>query len=526
MSDKRRTNSFYLNTVAQTAGRLLYLLTRVGLPPLILHFVSLEEYGLWSTCFLLISYIGMGTFGVSNVYVRYVAEYSVKGDLESINGLISTGLTLTITFSGLALGGIWLFMPQLLKSFNVAPVLHHTAQVLILGTLATMLLDMTLGAFGTVLCGLQKIVQQTVVWIISFMLETAVLVTLLLYGYGVNALLWAFFARYILSTFLYAALCYRAIPGLNISLRLVKREFFGRFLHYGGILQISGLLSVFMYSIERVIAGHFTGLTAIAVLDLGQKFPVMASQVFSSMNVSFLPAITQAHSLGKQDDIQRLYTKGSRYLNLLNGLAMGFLAPFATWFLTAWLGHGDHLENTIAVMICACLGYQFHVLTGPLSAYYQGINQPLRTFTYLGWQLLFIAGGLLWGWLYIGLDVVVIAEITMMARVLSALIYVFWGNYRLGLKFWRYFRFVLMPGLLPYLWGYGLMTAMQPWLLELNPNRWLVMFILGISGIFYALFTFGFFYAYSCVDEEQSQIRQKLTRRKPQSIHENSIHEV
>ncbi len=514
MNKKKQGRSFFRNTLVQTAGRLLYLLTRVGLPPLILHFVSLEEYGLWSTCFLLISYVSMGAFGVSNVYIRYVAEYSIKEQFHSINGLVSTGLVLTFIFSLFALGGIWLAMPLLLKSFNVAPQLHDTAQVLILGTLATMLLDMTLGAFAYVLHGLQKIAQQTLVWILSFLLETVLIVVLLLSGYGVTSLLWAFFARYVFSTILYIVLCYRAIPGLQISLRLVKREFFSPFLHYGGVLQISGLLSIFMYSIERVIAGYLTGLTSIAVLDLGQKFPVMASQVFSSMNASFLPAMTEAHSLGKYQDIQRLYAKGARYLNLLNGLAMGFLAPFAGWLLSAWLGNNDHLTNTVTVMLCACLGYQMHVLTGPLSAYYQGINRPANTFGYLAWQLLFIVSGLLLAWHYVGFDVVIIAEIAMASRILSALIYLYKGNKRLGLKHWPFIRLVLLPGAVPYLWGYGLIAASQPWLDALNPGRWQLITILGVIGLLYLLVATGFFYAFLCDAEEQKQIRQTLSRRK------------
>lgn len=514
MKNKSQGNSFYANALTDTAGRLLYLLSRVGLPPLILHFVSLEEYGLWSTCFLLISYVSMGAFGVSNVYIRYVAEYSVKGQFSSISGLVSTGLLLTFLFSICSLGGIWLAMPLLLKGFKVAPQLQDTAQVLILGTLATMLLDMTLGAFAYVLHGLQKIAQQTLAWIISFLLETGLIVALLFYGYGITSLLWAFFARYIFSTFIYILLCYRAIPGLQISLRLVRREFFSRFLHYGGIMQISGLLSIFMYSIERLIAGHLSGLTAIAVLDLGQKFPVMASQVFSSMNGSFLPAITEAHSLGKQEEIQRLYASGLRYLNLLNGLAMGFLAPFAIWLLTAWMGRSDHLENTVAVMICACVGYQLNVLTGPLSAYYQGTNHPARTFGYLGWQMLFIIGGLIAAWRYFEFDVVIIAAITMLARALSALIYLCRGNYQLGLGHWQFVRSVLWPGIMPYAFGYSMMTAIQPWLDGLNANRWQLIVILGIIGIGYTLLTAGFFYTFLCGKEEQERIRRKLGQRK------------
>jgi O-antigen/teichoic acid export membrane protein len=404
-------------------------------------------------------------------------------------------------------------MPWLLNALNVAEPLQHTAQVLILGTLATMLLDMTLGAFAYVLHGLQKIAQQTIVWIISFLLETALMVTLLLLHYGVESLLWAFFARYIFSTLVYIALCYRAIPELKIGLSLVKREFFVIFLSYGGILQLSGLLSVAMYSIERVIAGHLNGLAAIAILDLGQKFPVMASQVFSSMNASFLPAITHAYHSNQHDEIQRLYTQGLRYLNLLNGLAMGFLAPFALWLLMAWIGKNSamNLSDALKVLGCACVGYQLHVLTGPLSAYYQGINRPARTFGYMGWQALFVATGLAVVWWYLfGFDVVIIAVLVMAARVLSALLYLLAGNAQLGLNHWRFFRSVLVVGAMPYLFGYGLMLAVEPYLNRLNGNRWLLIAALAGLGVFYLLLTGSFFYAFMCNKGEQGQIRQKL----------------
>jgi O-antigen/teichoic acid export membrane protein len=516
MKNTSRGSSFFRNTLAQTAGRLLYLLTRVGLPPLILHFVSLEEYGLWATCFLLISYVSMGAFGVSNVYIRYVAEYTAKNEQESISGLISTGLLLTFLFSVVAMSGAWFAMPWILKGFKVSAHLQETAQILILGTLATMLLDMTLGAFAYVLHGLQKIAQQTVVWIISFLLETALIVGLLLLHYGVASLLWAFFARYIFSTLVYIALCYRAIPNLQLGARKVKREFFATFLKYGGVLQLSGLLSVAMYSIERVLAGYLSGLAAIAILDLGQKFPVMASQVFSSMNASFLPAITHAHHLKQYDEIQRLYTKGLRYLNLLNGLAMGFLAPFAMWLLAAWIGKNTNMnmDDTLKVMMCACAGYQLHVLTGPLSAYYQAINHPTRTFGYLGWQALFVITGLGVVWKYFTFDIVMIALLVMMARILSALIYLLVGNYRLKLKLSRFVRSVLLPGIMPYLFGYGLMEAVKPWLILLDLGRWQLIIALGVLGGVYVLLCAAFFYAYMCGPTEQSVIRQKILRRK------------
>ena len=514
MQNRSRGQVFFRNSVAQTGGRLLYLLTRVGLPPLILHYVSLEEYGLWATCFLLISYVSMGAFGVSNVYIRYVAEYNAKQEFASLNSLISTGLFLTLGFSLLTLAGFWLAMPWILSAFNVARELSATAEALILGSLATMLLDMTLGAFAYILHGLQKIAQQTVVWIISFLLETAIIVSLLLMHYGVVALLWAFLARYLFSTAIYIWLCFQAIPDLRIGWRWISRHQLRTFMSYGGILQLNGLLSISLYSIERVIAGYLSGLGAIAVLDLGQKFPVMASQVFSSMNASFLPAITEAHLHGKREEIRNLYIKGLRYLNGLNGLAMGFLAPFAAWLLKAWLGDNNdmNLGDTLQVMVLACVGYQLHVLTGPLSAYYQAINHPARSFQYIVLQSVLVIAGLLVVWQYFSFDVVTIALLVMLARMLSAIVYLLVGNHILGLPLLRFLGEILLPGLVPYLFGYGLYVALEPWMSWHIYNRYLLIVVIVACGLGYSSLTLGFFYAFMFRKEEQQQIRQKFRK--------------
>ena len=98
--------------------------------------------------------------------------------------------------------------------------------------------------------------------------------------------------------------------------------------------------------------------------------------------------------------------------------------------------------------------------------------------------------------------------------MLSDLIYLFRGNNLLGLGHWGFIRTVLLPGIVTYALGYGIMLAVQPWLGPMNHNRWLLILILGIIGVFYTLLVVGFFYAFMCGKEEQGQIRQKLSRQK------------
>ena len=80
------------DVMSSITSKTLYLATRFFLPPVVLAYISLEEYGIWAVCFILIGYLGISAFGVSNVYVRYVAEYYSNGRIDKINRLLSTGM--------------------------------------------------------------------------------------------------------------------------------------------------------------------------------------------------------------------------------------------------------------------------------------------------------------------------------------------------------------------------------------------------------------------------------------------------
>jgi len=276
---KEMKNLLSRNVSVNIVSKIFYMFTRVGLPPVILSYVTLDEYGIWAACFILISYLGMSAFGVSNVYIRYVADYRARNETEKINRLISTGLTVTLALSLVLLVLLWLGLPAVIVLFKVPLPLQRTAFVLIFVTAATFMLDLTFGAFAYVLHGLQMIVQQTVVWVISFCMEAALIVLMLVGGFGIYALLWAFVIRYLFATVANIVLCYRAIPGLSLGIRLFDRASLRLFYGYGAIVQISGLLGMFLYSIEKVLAGTFVGVHATGLFDVGEKFPVMSSQI-------------------------------------------------------------------------------------------------------------------------------------------------------------------------------------------------------------------------------------------------------
>ena len=246
----------FKNFSLEFAARIYYLATRFLLTPITLTYVTLEEYGIWAACFILISYMGMSSMGIANVYIRYVAQYNAKNEQDKINRLISTGLMLTTSICVVLTAILLLGLPWIVHLLKIPASLSHTASVLVLATAGTFMLDLSFGVFNNTLNGLQKNAQINLVWASTVTLEVATAILLLKTGHGIYSLAWAFGIRYLVSTVLMAVCCYRAMPGLSVSWRHFDRANLRIFFGYGSVVQISGLLCTFLYRPVRHGVGH------------------------------------------------------------------------------------------------------------------------------------------------------------------------------------------------------------------------------------------------------------------------------
>ena len=504
----------FRNAAAQIGGRGLYLVTRVALPPFILQHISLQEYGIWATCFLLIGYIGMGTFGIAGVYIRYSAEYYARGEMERIGRLVGAGILLTGTVSAVLIIGLYACMPILFRWFHIEPELQGIAGVSILSVIGAMLLDLLL-PYGYVLQGIHRNAEQTVVNVLSFLLETALIVVFLIKGWGLAGLLAAYVVRSIFALIVMLAWFPRILPGFRIRFRGLGRDEFRLFYRYGGALQLIGVIAMFLNTSERAIAGYLTkGVGSVGLLDIGQKFPVMISQIFNAATNTYLSAFTHLHSLNQHQELQRLYLKSSRYLNLLNGLAMGFLAPFALALITAWMGKSIPYEEAGTVLLYAAVGFHVQALTGPATTYSQATNRVGAT---LWWFLLpqglVLAGVLAWILTRGTPTVLHIAEAAMWSRITSSVIVLLYTVGQLKLSLLRYVKDVVLVGALPYGIGYAMAYALESRLDLTALPRLHSLGVLALTGTAYLLLTVGLLIALMSTREERQNLGGLLTRR-------------
>jgi len=70
---------FGRNVMTTIVARMVNMARGVCLVPFLLAHIGLEAYGIWTTIFILVTYVGLTTMGVSNVYIKYVAEFTPRG---------------------------------------------------------------------------------------------------------------------------------------------------------------------------------------------------------------------------------------------------------------------------------------------------------------------------------------------------------------------------------------------------------------------------------------------------------------
>lgn len=497
------------NAGVMMLGTLIYLVTRLFLPPYILKYLSLNEYGIWTYCFIIVGYLGMGIYGISNVYVRYIAVYNAHNQLEKINRLAATGVLFSLGLCLLCVPLLWFGLPYAIDVLKVTPDLKETAFWIIFGTSLLFLFDMIFAVFASTLQSLHKFTIERGFWTLSVLIEAGIILATLAAGWGLYGLLAAFGVRILLFVILCAIACKRLLPTFSIAPSHADRQDLHYFYNYGGVVQTTGILSIVNRSLERLLAGLTMGPSTAALYDIGEKFPTMATQIPSSINAVILPATSHLHAKERHHQLVEVYLKSSRWINIITGMMMGFMAPFAFFLITIWLGSDPKYAFAPIILVCFTIAYQMDVLTGPGSATYRGINRPFRELFYPLSQFLLVLGAFALLFSLYGASIWTINASVASMMVLSALIYIYRNNRFLEVPQWHYFKHVFLPGLLPYLIGGALYLLLAPLMIPYLKERWTLFYTFLGALTLYLLIAIPLYYFIFLDREERLFLKQR-----------------
>ena len=498
---------FSRNVLATILARVLNMARGVVIVTFLLAHIGLEAYGIWTTIFILVTYVGVTTMGVSNVYIKYVAEFHARREYDKANALLSTGLAVTIPLCS-AIFLVFLFGWQW-----IAPLLHlppaHAGdgKEAVLIVLGVFLSSIALNAFGDMLTGTQQIASTQLFLSISILVELALIVWLVLIGRGVRGLAEAYLVRTIVNDGLTMWWARRKLKWLHLSPRLISRDSLKYVLHFGGLVQFQSMLATFLNSVERVAALYFVGASAAGLLDVAKKWPVSLSAIPTAFFAALLPAAAHVDAASNTPDrmgnLRELYLSGSRYANLCTAAFVAVMALWGPAILNVWLGNRLPMRDTLVpLFVVFSIAMQFHMLTGAGTSVFRGMGRVYEEFTYSVPNLVLLAVALPavrwiegrwspWG----------IGAVVSVATALSACVLMGRVLFVLHLGFARFLRVAILPAAWPYL-AAGLLAWPVAWLAD-RLNRWQGAGMLLAAGLLYAAVLAAMLYRWVLTNEEK-----------------------
>ena len=169
----------------------LAIVTGLIVVPLTLHHLGARTWGLWLASGEILNYAGMVDLGVLTALPWMFAEAEGRRDRKAMRRFFSLGVWLGILVAGgyaVAALVLWQILPSVL---SLTPADRHTIAIPLTIVVVANMLRQPFGAFRAVLVGMQDVVFNGSVTIVSAAASVTITIVLLVQGYGLYALAWA-----------------------------------------------------------------------------------------------------------------------------------------------------------------------------------------------------------------------------------------------------------------------------------------------------------------------------------------------
>lgn len=474
------------NSIYTIVYNVWYLGSRIVITPFILYHVSIEEYGLWSYCFVVLSYLALTAFGFNNTYIKYAAEYRSRNENTKLNELISTGMISMVIFSIVLFLLFLLVLPHLMNLLGIDIQLHETAKGLLTGTAAIFVFNFTLAGYQSILEGEQKIALVKKIHLLASVLEIFLIVLFFKIGLGVYSLLWAYVVRFSLIIVLSIFFAYRVFPFLQVRISNFSKEAFKKFVGFGNQMTLLGFLSLFINSIDRILLTKILHLEAVGFYEVGRKLPNIGLMLPASIAGTMMPAASHLDGSEQHERLKEIYLASTRYLVMFSSIMYAFLIFFAAYLIEVWIGVG--YSKAVPVMQILGIGTFANLFTGIGTAFVRGIGKPGYEIKYMAVSSILI---LMLSPLLIYYQGIIGAALAYcIAQTIGSVYFLFMANRLFTIPWGRFIHQVCPPAVLIFLLGLPPLFLCQFLWVYTDGSRWTGLFVLGISFGLYMLLVF------------------------------------
>jgi len=304
------------------------------------------------------------TLGLGNGLVRFVSKYSAEKNYIQLHTYLHSTFKINL-LSISVFSSLLLFFPdfiasRILKTPEITPYLSYFAILMIVNSFIAL--------FDQIIRGFKEVKKSSVIGnFIRLPFKVLIAIVFITYGFQLNGYLIAEILAALLTLVLFVFLIKRMLPeqirplwkNNETDLKKEEKEFGFNFLivNMMGIIQSEG---------DKIILAIFFSTTELGIYSIVLTFIAFVPVVLKSVIAILGPFISEKHSLGNDEEMERLFKKTSYFT---------FLISFSLIFVLAYAGKpllsifGEEFLIGYLPMLIMLIGNFFNVATGSVGTF-------------------------------------------------------------------------------------------------------------------------------------------------------------
>lgn len=325
---------------------VIFLNTVVGLlyTPYMLRMMGQSEYGLYSLVASVIAYLTVLDLGFGNAIVRYTAKFRAEKKTEEQYEMFGMFFLLYLVIGIIAFGiGLGLY-------FNVGTLFGDTmtaveldrARIMMLLLVANLAFTFPMSIWGSIIQAYEDFVFQKSLNIFRIILNTAVMICLLHFGYKAVAMVVVQTIFNVLTLVVNFIYCRRK---LNIHIYFRFKHFHWGFLKevaiYSFWIFLNAIMDRVYWSTGQFVLGAMVGTAAVAVFAIAIQLEGMYMQFSTAISSVFLPKVTAMVATNRsRKEISDLFIRTGRMQYIVLAYILSGFIIFGLQFIELWAGAG------------------------------------------------------------------------------------------------------------------------------------------------------------------------------------------
>jgi len=359
------------NTAWNLVSYVWPILFAIVITPIVVHSLGIREYGVYVFLSTVLSMLGLLDFGISTAVGKYLAEYYAQKDFEKITKLLGTANSI---FSGVAVLGLLIFLiGSLVPSFTslLSGFPNYYIGIIAAGLLFAVT---TISAtYSLTFNALQRFDISSKIGIVLLAIQQLSIVTLVLYGYSINAIFVTQLVIACISFLIHRKLATKILPSIPKKLLWDRVEAIKCY-KFGLITFINNISTSSLTYLDRLILPFFLGPSNLTYYSLPGNITTRVPGFSNSLSATLFPMASSLQGLGDIEKIRILYIRSFRLITVIAASITITILSYAHQILQYWISPDFADKSTTVLIILAFTNFVL-ALGGPLSNFLLGLGK-------------------------------------------------------------------------------------------------------------------------------------------------------